>query len=94
MQRTFTISVRKALSLPRHDREGKDALPWSKKIIGRLVRSMRRRGWRKDHPMKIKVRRDGSMFIDEGNHRLAAARRLRRRRVPVLFIDSSGYPIR
>lgn len=86
------LPLSRVLALPRHDRSGKDALPWSRRNVARLVRSLRKDGWDTERPVKVTVRRDGSLFVDEGNHRLAAAAIVGMSRVPVEFFRPDGLP--
>lgn len=79
-----------ALALPRHDREGAHRLPGSAAKIRRLTASLKRIGWDEKRPAKVTVRRDGTIFLDEGNHRLAAAHRAGIKRVPVEFYTPDG----
>lgn len=52
-----------------------------------LKEDLKKNGWRKDQqPVMVLVGKDGSAKVTEGNHRLAIAREIRMRKVPVQFI--------
>lgn len=52
-----------------------------------LKEDMKKNGWRKDQqPVILLVGKDGNAKVTEGNHRLAIARDLRMRKVPVQFM--------
>jgi tRNA nucleotidyltransferase/poly(A) polymerase len=51
-----------------------------------LKADMKKNGWRKEEqPLILQVGKDGKAKVSEGNHRLALARELRMRKVPVMF---------
>ena len=48
------------------------------------------RGWDKKEPMYVDIGRDGGVKVGEGNHRLAIAKKLGIREIPVVFMFKSG----
>jgi len=55
-----------------------------------IAASMREHGWRDDEPAWLMIGGDGSTKLGEGNHRLAIAKQLRFKRIPVAFLFRSG----
>ena len=55
-----------------------------------VLASLKRTGWRADEPLWCEIGRDGGAKVGEGNHRLAMARELGIRQVPVRFVFKSG----
>ena len=52
-----------------------------------IKEDMRKHGWRKDEvPLRLFIGKDGNVKVGEGNHRLAIARELGMKKLPVKFM--------